>query len=743
VNLNKLFPRLGIRTKLGVAFAVLALVPLLLVALLTTEVTIKRLREIARTTIQHDVEVAARDAERALGLVETDVGYLAAMIPTLAAHDVDRTIAGFLRHTPALLQVRVVAPDGVVEHTVRRDGRPATAGGSGTYYATRAAELTFGGRLALAVELRGEGGGDHPIPAVAVIVPIWDSAGMLQRVLVGEAAATALFAGLGQASPHYEGVTALLDSEGWLLYHSERKADWSSLLARLELPGGAAADGDSAVARAVFGPGEWLASSAALHLGNGPGRSLRLLRGVPVRVVDAPVREFLAWVGMTGGLVVAVVLTLAILAAAQFTEPIYALRQAVAQLARGEPASWRLDIASNDELEDLAGDFATMAEALTTHRQGLEQLVVERTHQLHEAHAELAGILEHSADAIIGVDRTGRVRLWNRGAERLFGWSAAEVMGGEVDDLLLPPGEDLRLERQFIATALGAQGYVANLRTRRVTRQGTTMPVSLTQTNITDPQGRLQGASLIVRDTSNEARLEEQMRRSERLSVAHVMAAGLAHDLNTPLAIIGNRLELMQSELGEAQEGMRRDVQVLRQHVARLNEIAGNLLRFARDDDTGGGTVPVNLPALTRQIATLLERPLVQRNVRLVVDSPDEGHVVAAGRMRAMESVLVNLVLNAADAMPRGGTVRLEARRLSSDQVVLQVEDQGPGVPVELRARIFEPFFTTKDAQHGTGLGLALCRTIVEGHGGRIWVEDAPEGGARFIVLLPAAPEAV
>jgi PAS domain S-box-containing protein len=740
VNLNKLFPRLSIRTKLGIAFAVLALVPLLLVALLTTRVTIRRLREIARTTIQHDVAVAARDAERALGLVETDVAYLAATIPALPPRDVDQAIAGFLRHTPALLQVQVVTPDGVLEHAVRRDGRPATDGMTGTYYATRAAELSNGGRLSLPVELRGEDDA-RPVPAVAVIVPIWDSAGALQTVVVGEAAATTLFAGLSQASPHYEGVTALLDPEGWLLYHSEKKADWSSLLARLELPGGMATEGDS-VARAVFGPGEWLTSSASLHLGGTPGRSLQLLRGVPVRVVDAPVREFLTWVGVTGGLVVAAVLTLAILAAAQFTEPIYALRQAVARLARGEPTGGRLDIASNDELEDLAGDFATMAEALTAHRQGLEQLVAERTRQLHGAHAELAGILEHSADAIIGVDRTGRVRLWNHGAERLFGWSATDVMGEEVDPLLLPPGEDLRLEQQFIASALGSPGYVANLRTRRASRDGAVIPVSLTQTIITDPQGRPQGASLIVRDTSSEARLEEQMRRSERLSVAHVMAAGLAHDLNTPLAIIGNRLELMESELGEAQEAMRRDVQVLRQHVARLNEIAGNLLRFAREEDAGGTAVPVDLAVLTRQIAALLERPLVQRNVRLIVASPEGDHVVAVGRMRALESVLVNLVLNAADAMPRGGTVRLEARPVLAGNVELRVEDQGPGVPLELRSRVFEPFFTTKDAQHGTGLGLALCRTIVEEHGGRIWVEDGPEGGARFVVSLPAAPEA-
>jgi two-component system NtrC family sensor kinase len=150
----------------------------------------------------------------------------------------------------------------------------------------------------------------------------------------------------------------------------------------------------------------------------------------------------------------------------------------------------------------------------------------------------------------------------------------------------------------------------------------------------------------------------------------------------------------------------------------------------------------VDLAVLTRQIAALLERPLVQRNVRLIVASPEGDPVVAVGRMRALESVLVNLVLNAADAMPRGGTVRLEARPVLAGNVELRVEDQGPGVPLELRSRVFEPFFTTKDAQHGTGLGLALCRTIVEEHGGRIWVEDGPEGGARFVVSLPAAPEA-
>jgi len=755
VNLNKLFPRLTIRMKLGIAFAVLALAPLGLVAATAAWITADRLRQSGLATLEHDLEVAQSRIEDALTRAERDVTYLARSIlgPLFAERSPRRwdrathLVAEFLGHDSVLFQVKVVGADGALLTTIRSSGafRSVDWPAGGTYYAWRASMLGPNERALLPVELRapGDSQAGYATAAIAIVVPVRDASGRTLGAVVGEARAAGVFAALENSSPNVRGVTGLVDRDGLFLYHSERKRHWSRLLAapgeanlRADFSGAEAAQilaGSSHTMRASQGR---IVSVRPVRLGSSQRPPLALYRAVPSTTLDAPVHQFLRWVGVAGFVLVGVVLALSAVAANQFTSPIYRLRAGVEQLARGgQPGPLR--IATNDELEDLAADFSEMAESVSKYRRELEELLAARTRDLRKTHAELSDILANSADAIVGLDPEGRVRVWNRGAEVLFGYSAAEAIGQVADQLLVPAGARADREAAFIRQELEQRGAVVNFQTHRLTKDGRLIPVSVTQTSLVDEDGNALGTSLIIRDTTMQAKLEDQMRRSERLAAVSIMAAGLAHELNNPLAIIANRIECIEREADERCPGcfLHQDLQVVREHVTRLSTVTRDLLRLARDEEDEPG--PVVLDDVVQRATALLKRTFVARGIELDV-VPGDGRPLIIGSEKGVEILCLNLLLNAADATPPGGTVTVATRMLlARDEVRLEVRDTGPGVPAELRERIFEPFFTTKGAGRGTGLGLAVCRSIVERHGGRIWVEPNPAGGSRFIAAFP------
>ena len=227
------------------------------------------------------------------------------------------------------------------------------------------------------------------------------------------------------------------------------------------------------------------------------------------------------------------------------------------------------------------------------------------------------------------------------------------------------------------------------------------------------------------------------MRQSERLAAVSVLAAGVAHELGNPLAVITNRVECMEEEIRARSEGafLAEDLAVLREHADRLDGVIRDLLRFGQEEP--GEPEPVALEEVAARTIHLLERTYLARDIRLeTCFEPNLPSV--SGSPDAISTVCMNLLLNAIDATPLGGKVVVETRAcIGGEGVELEVRDTGSGVPVELRHRIFEPFFTTKGSGRGTGLGLAVCRTLVERHGGRIWVESDEDWGSRFVVCLP------
>ena len=754
LNLNKVFPRLSIRNKLAIGFALVALLPLAGVTVVGVLESVRLIHRSATSTLSRDIELAEAETARTLSSAQEHVRFFARMLvddrlgsqrrlaPELAR------VGGEIRHQlavePALWRVRVFADDGEQVLFIDSSGvrTAAWADDAAPYYAWRAQEVAADDHVIIPVEVRH---GATTVAALAIVVPIHRGDGTLLAVVVGEARAARTFVHIEDATDGYEGTTGIVDPSGQFLYHTTRKREWARLLAvrRNEtLRSDFSARVSDQVLAGQVGEVQTtdgqLVAFRPLDLGPGGTGAFTLYRAVPVARLRAPVAAFLARVGALGLAVVGLVLLGAVLAANQFTRPILAMRRATAQIAAGvEPVLAPVD--TNDEIEDLANDLAGMAHTISTQRADLHALLSEQGRALERTRAALAEVVDHSADAIIMTDARDIVAGWNQGATRLFEYAVTEAVGASLEGLIGRDGPGVERELAFFTRELALHGAVVNYATERRTREGRMVPVSLTLTRIRSPDGTLAGHSYILRDNRLQTQLDEQLSRSERLVAVSVLAAGLAHEVNTPLAILGNRIEVMQRELVHARpEVLREDLDVLAAHVARLGAVTSGLLRFAREDD--GNEAYLDIGGLARRVTGLLERIIVQRRLRLDV-AIDDGLATVRANERAIETVLVNLLINAADAAPPGGIVSLRIVGIPEEQAVqLTVTDTGPGVPRELRERIFEPFFTTKPEGRGTGLGLTVCRTIIERHGGRVDVGEADGGGARFTVTLYHEP---
>jgi len=760
INVNKLFPRLSIRVKLAIAFALVALGPLAVVSFIGARETVFQIEAKARNTLEHDLEMAETETALSLSSAEGHMDLIANVvlgpllhdgaIPAHARLDAERVVKTLLASEPTLYQVKLIDADGRYRLLVRASGPPLDVEemDGGEYYAWRASSLRPHTRLLFAIEVAGpeEPGLRKPMPAVAILFPVHAPNGEFRGVVVGEAYASALFSHLDHASAGFGGITGLVDGDGRFLYHSLRKRDWATLLAahdrlsvRSDFPDDVASAIISGRAGTLITPDRELVSFRPLSLGTSSRARLSLYRVVPIATVAAPARSFVVLVLLAAGLAALLVLGLAMLAANEFTKPIFQIRDAAWQLARGEPVR-QPNVETNDEFEDLANDFARVAEQVARHRAQREALIAERTRLLEHTHAELADILKHSADGIIGLDSSGVVTIWNDGAERLLGSSASEAIGREINAVLRPSGERARREQAVMRRELEREHVVVNFLTEVLAKDGTPIQISLTATLIAGADGGALGSSLIIRDNRLQSRLEDQMRRSERLAAISVMAAGLAHEINNPLAIIGNRIECMQRDIRDkwSDTSLAADVDVLQQHVARLRELTTSLLRFARDDRGEAG--PVALGALAESTVALLHRTMAMRRLQLRLHvKPGVPDVM--GYEKAIETVIVNLLLNAADATPPDGTVTLSIRCSADGKAVeIEVRDTGEGLAPELRERVFDPFFTTKGPGRGTGLGLTVCRSIVDRHGGAIAIDTPPDGGCRFVVTIPLQP---
>ena len=348
-----------------------------------------------------------------------------------------------------------------------------------------------------------------------------------------------------------------------------------------------------------------------------------------------------------------------------------------------------------------------------------------------EAVAQLASIVESSQDAIFSETLDGVILTWNAGAERIYGYSAGEAVGRSIA-LMIPP--EILDELDRILETIRREEHIEHYETVRVRKDGRRIQVSLTISPIRDTDGRVVGASMIARDVTERVALERAARRAETLAALGTLSAGIAHEINNPIGILSSRLELMLDGRRNVPPELREDLQMLRRNVERAGGIVRSLLSAVRQSPMERR--PVDLNAVVEETLMLVGNQMTKDRIQIVTTlDPDLPKI--RGEPHMLQQVLMNLVVNARDAMPEGGIVRIETSRATGQEkgVRLVVADTGPGIPADVLPRISEPFYTTKTA--GTGLGLPLSYNIIREHGGQVEVDSAPGRGTTFIITLP------
>ena len=351
---------------------------------------------------------------------------------------------------------------------------------------------------------------------------------------------------------------------------------------------------------------------------------------------------------------------------------------------------------------------------------------------LTESEARLRAVLENSPAAVIGLSREHWITTWNKAAESIFGFDAAEMAGKPITALFAPGTE---AETQRLLAELIEKGAVRDYPMPGRTKSGRPLELSLSWGGPHPDFWLNREWAVVIRDVTEAKRMQLQLIHSEKLAAVGQLISGVAHELNNPLqAVVGYAQILAEGEKYSAQ-----DVRLIFDNAMRCRKIIDNLLLFVRQGEVKKRAV--RLEDAVRHCLTLLDYKLKKSAaVRTVVDVPRNLPRVKAD-LQQLEQVFLNLVNNACDAMAGADgpkEVKVSARA-AGGMVRVEVSDTGPGVPEDLRERVFEPFFTTKPAGRGTGLGLPLCRQIIEDHGGRLGLESRPGRGAVFFFELPTA----
>jgi len=345
----------------------------------------------------------------------------------------------------------------------------------------------------------------------------------------------------------------------------------------------------------------------------------------------------------------------------------------------------------------------------------------------------LESIIDSAMDAIITVDHEQKVVVFNDAAERMFQCPLRDAIGQPLDKFI--PARFREAHRHHVkgfgqsgvtSRKMGQLGTVTGLRT-----DGEEFPIEAAISHVTVEGTKF--FTVILRDITERARLEEQLRRTERVAELGTLASGMAHEIGTPMNVILGRAEYLLDRVKD--EPVKKGLQTIIAQVERITRVMNQLLSFARRKPPQPGPLALQ-EVIENSLEMFCERLANHRvQVQTHMDS-DCPHVQADSDQ--MNQVLINLIMNAVHAMPEGGTLRLELSQ-ERDMVKLTVSDTGHGIRKEVVSKIFEPFFTTKEFGKGTGLGLTVVKGIIEEHHGSIAVDSEEGKGTTFTILLPTS----
>lgn len=358
---------------------------------------------------------------------------------------------------------------------------------------------------------------------------------------------------------------------------------------------------------------------------------------------------------------------------------------------------------------------------------------------------EQAALLDVTTDAICVRDLNNQILFWNKGAETLYGWQATEAWGKNASELLY---DEYSPEMETALLQVISKGKWQGELTK-LTKANKEVLVASRWSLVCDQKGSPKSILTVDTDITEKKQLEAQLFRAQRLESIGTLASGIAHDLNNILTPILAGAQLLPLKFPDADERTQHLLEILEMNAKRGADLVKQVLSFARGVE--GKRIILQLRHLIIELAKILKETL-PKSIEIHTDVPQDLWTVS-GDSTQIHQVLMNLCVNARDAMPNGGTLRISAENAFFDEnyarmnleakigpyVVITVSDTGVGIPAEILDRIFEPFFTTKEVGKGTGLGLSTVIGIIKSHGGFVNVSSEVGNGTRFQVYLPAA----
>ncbi|MBI2841086.1 MAG: PAS domain S-box protein [Acidobacteria bacterium] len=752
--------RFGIRGRLGTAFVVLSLLPALLLGIYGLKIHLHTLESMAVQRVDGSIALLKERLDGFLSLAERDIHsmrdnysfrqYIGADAAEVEAARgrVEKTFASYLADKQAYYRFRYLDEYGDELIEIRRMPSGALMSvppgeleqGAGAYYRYRAAELKPDEIAFIPTAIVPGPDRREIVDVIALVHPVSSpttSELQARGVMVLEILAKEYFRILGVSELYPAGTVAVADAEGQFLYHSAYGEDWGSFLlnrstddVRGRYPEKIASQILRGGPGRVVAGGDEIVSYVPLRVGiESP---YVLVCSLPRKVMFASMESFRkAFLGLVLGTAIIAAL-LAFLAARHFTGPIRSLRSGAAVLASGD-LSHRIDLKTGDEVEDLAADFNVMAHALE-----------QRDLTLRDREASFRLLFESNPHPMCVYDLVSLGFLQvNDSMLAHYGYSREELLGMTITDLL--PDEER--ERVGGTPEQGGNAVSAGLWRHRA-KDGQRIDVEILSHPI-EFAGR-PGCLLVAADITERKRLEEQLRQAQKMEAVGRLAGGVAHDFNNIITAILGYSEILLAEIPQP-DPLRSKVQVIRDGATRAAALTNQLLTFSRKQVLQSRVLDIGEVI---DASEKLLRPLLGEHIELVVRKKDSPGMVRADPTQVVQ-VVVNLALNARDAMPGGGLLLIEISDVDvagnaidvagavprGSYVQLTVTDTGIGMEREAQAHLFEPFFTTKGRGKGTGLGLATVYGIVKQSGGHVVVESEPGRGSTFRVYLPRVQE--
>jgi two-component system NtrC family sensor kinase len=359
--------------------------------------------------------------------------------------------------------------------------------------------------------------------------------------------------------------------------------------------------------------------------------------------------------------------------------------------------------------------------------------------ELKETNEFLTNMIESSVDGIIVTNMKGDILIYNKGAENILGYKIEEVVGKMNIQGIYPPGVAKEVMEKLRSPDFGGVGKLTSFPIFHRRKDGELIEGDLSASIIYDEKGNEIASIGIFKDLRERLGMERELQKiqqallqSEKLAAMGRLTSQIAHELNNPIYGIMNTLELLKTEI-PPESKRRRILELSLSETQRLSEMLRNMLSFSKPEEEKRR--PIRINELVEGILLVMEKQMRESNIKVETSFDDEIPEVMASTNQ-MRQVMLNMIKNAKEAMPKGGTLTVRTSR-EDNRVMIHIQDTGMGIPEEIRNKIFEAFFTTKQKVKGVGLGLSVCYGIIKDHSGEIKVESEEGEGTTFTISLP------